>query len=109
MERRRCRTAGCRFSGRDIRVAVADGVIGAPPVAGKCTLSNGRVDDRDADARVLEKSLSTRPEPQVPHLPTGLAVGLGLESTLDRISILRPDVPESPAQWFPRSRFRGIW
>jgi hypothetical protein len=42
-------------------------------------------------------------------LPTGLAVGLGLESTLDRMPILRPERAVTPAQWVPRSRFRGIW
>ncbi len=42
-------------------------------------------------------------------LPTGLAVGLGLESTLDRAPILRPERAITPAQWFPRSRFHGIW
>ena len=59
------------------------------------------------------KNLSTRPEPQVPHLPTGLAVGLGLESTLDRLrSCARKCQPISnpgPALWVPRFRTRGIW
>src|SRR5689334_11534794 len=46
--------------------------------------------------------LSTRPERQVPHLPTGLAVGLGLESTLDLAQILRPErAGKTPARLGP--------